>query len=69
MYLTLLNTLLFAEWNLNMRELIILSMAFNLGLFFGSLICSIYADSMGRKNILVFGATVQFFTVLLTAFA
>ena len=46
------------EWNLTLTGLVLLAGSFNFGLFLGSLICTIFADSIGRKNILILGSLV-----------
>lgn len=58
MFLSLLNTILYKEWNLSLNELIIIGTVFNFGLFIGAIICSIYADKLGRRNILILGSVI-----------
>lgn len=68
MYVTLLNTILYKEWGLSIFDLILLGGVFNFGLFIGSLICAIYADRIGRRNILVFGCAIQVFLKQIISF-
>lgn len=57
LYLLLLNGILQREWSLSLMQLILLGSIFNLGLFFGALLCGFYADRFGRRSVLIFGTS------------
>jgi MFS family permease len=54
-YLALLNVILMKEWEFGISGLIIMAMGYNFGLFVGAALCAVYADRVGRRNILLFG--------------